>query len=248
MRASKESNWLPRAAAICSGAKLALVAPHQQSFRLGTDGIYRCEAFQEFVWQKHGFGTRDGNPDAGITLRQIHSDRVVNANGFDQREREGDALVTDEIGKSIGVRTADCVPILLLDAKNRAVAAVHAGWRGTAAHVVVRAIDRMSGDFGTNPDDIYAALGPCIRGCCYEVGREVAEQFEGASVDACAATGKHRLNLARANRQQMESVQVQPERIFDCGLCTTCQSAQFFSYRREPGNPGRMMASIERLA
>jgi YfiH family protein len=221
----------------------------QQSFRLGTDGIYRCEAFQEFVWQKHGFGTREGNPSADITLRQIHSNRVVNVNGLGNREREGDALVTDEIGKSIGVRTADCVPILLLDAKNRAIAAVHAGWRGTAAHVVSHAIERMRSDFGTRVSDIYAAVGPCIRGCCYEVGPEVAEQFEGASVrTAGCASGKHRLNLVQANRLQMESVGIDPSRISDCGLCTTCQSAQFFSYRREPGNPGRMTASISRLA
>ncbi|HEX3684066.1 MAG TPA: peptidoglycan editing factor PgeF [Bryobacteraceae bacterium] len=221
----------------------------QESFRLGPDGIYRCEAFQEFVWQKHGFGTRDGNPAADVTLRQIHSDRVVNANGLRDREREGDALVTDEIGRSIGIRTADCVPILMLDAKNRAVAAVHAGWRGTAAGVVAQAIGRMRSDFGTDPQDIYAALGPCIRGCCYEVGQEVAEHFEAGTLQpASGATGKHRLNLAQANRRQMETAGVYPERIFDCDLCTTCQSAQFFSYRREPENPGRMMASISRLA
>ena len=163
--------------------------------------------------------------------------------------REGDALVTDEIGKSIGVRTADCVPILMLDAKNRAVAAVHAGWRGTAACVAAQAIERMRGDFGTSAGDVYAAMGPSIRGCCYEVGREVAEQFEAGPVHLVAgATGKYRLNLAQANRRQMMAAGVNPERIFDCDLCTTCQSTQFFSYRREPENPGRMMASISRLA
>ena len=223
--------------------------PYQQSFRLGTDGIYRCEAFQEFVWQKHGFGTRDGDPGADITLRQIHSDRVVNANSLGNRDREGDALITDQIGKSIGVRTADCVPILLLDARKRAIAAVHADWRGTAAQVAARAIERMRSDFGSHAEDIYAAMGPCIRGCCYEVGREVAEQFDlGPYESACAAAGKHRLDLTRANRQQMEAAGVHPEHIFDCGLCTTCQSAQFFSFRREPENPGRMTASISRLA
>lgn len=221
----------------------------QQSFRLGIDGIYRCEGFQEFVWQKHGFGTREGNPGADITLRQIHSDRVVNANGLSNREREGDALVTDEIGRSIGVRTADCVPILLLDAGNRAIAAVHAGWRGTAARVVMHAIERMRSDFGTSARYIYAAVGPCIRGCCYEVGHEVAEQFEAGAVQTVGgANGKHRLNLAQANRQQMETAGIDPARIFDCCLCTTCHTAQFFSYRREPENPGRMVASISRLA
>ncbi len=118
------------------------------SFRLGTDGIYRCDAFQEFVWQQHGFGTRLGNPTADVTLKQIHSNVVLNAHGLKDREREGDALVTDEIGKSIGIRTADCVPILLLDCRNRAVAAVHAGWRGTADEVSKHALSKMGDDFG----------------------------------------------------------------------------------------------------
>ena len=220
-----------------------------QSFRLGPDGIYRCDAFQEFVWQTHGFGTRAGNPDVRVTLRQIHSDSVVNARGLRDREREGDALVTDEIGTSIAVRTADCVPILLLDAKHRAVAAVHAGWRGTAAGVVQRAIARMRSDFETHAQDLYAAMGPCIRGCCYEVGHEVVEQFADAAVyEYSAATGKYRLNVAEANRRQMKTAGVSADHIFDSGLCTTCESAQFFSYRREPKNPGRMLAAICRLA
>lgn len=221
----------------------------RKSFKFGSDGIYRCDAFQQFVWQKHGFGTRESNPGVDITLRQIHSDRVVNANGLRDREQEGDALITDQIGQSIGIRTADCVPILLLDAKTRSIAAVHAGWRGAAAQIVMRAIERMRADFDTDPKDLYAAIGPCIRGCCYEVGPELASKFD-AAFHACdaPATGKSRLNLAEANRAQMIAAGVDPARIFDCGLCTTCQSAQFFSYRREPENPGRMIAAISRLA
>src|SRR5579875_3695024 len=148
------------------------------SFRLGNDGIYRCDAFQQFVWQKHGFGTRLANPAVDITLRQVHSNYVHNAHGLKDREREGDALVTDEIGKSIGVRTADCVPILLLDCRHRAIAAVHAGWRGTAAAIVKFTIEKMKDDFDTAPADIYAALGPCIRDCCYEVGPDVVGHFD----------------------------------------------------------------------
>jgi len=220
-----------------------------ESFRLGTDGIYRCDAFQEFLWQQHGFGTRAGNPDCDITLRQIHSNRVLNANAIKERESEGDALITDCIGKSIGVRTADCVPILLLDAHNRAVAAVHAGWRGTAAQVIERAMERMGSDFGTHTADLYAAIGPCIRGCCYDVGTEVADQFTPLFPEwEESITGTRRLNLAEANRRQMQAAGVKPDRIFDCGLCTTCQTAQFFSYRREPENPARMIAAIRRLA
>lgn len=218
------------------------------SFRLGTDGIYRCDAFQPFVWQKHGFGTRAGNPDADITLRQVHSDRVVNAAGLQDRAREGDALITDEIGKCIGVRTADCVPILLLDCRNRAIGAVHAGWRGTAANVVRLAIEKMHADFDTVPGDIYAAMGPCIRDCCYEVGAEVAERFSNDFPEWQSESGKRKLNLPEANRRQMENAGVAAQRIFDCDLCTTCQPAQFFSHRREPENRSRMVAAICRLA
>jgi YfiH family protein len=217
------------------------------SFRLGNDGIYRCDALQEFVWQTHGFGTRRASPPADVTLRQIHSDRVLNAHALRNREAEGDALITDDIGKSIGVRTADCVPILLLDCRRRAVAAVHAGWRGTAARLVGRTVESMREDCGSASADIYAAIGPCIRGCCYEVGAEVETQFTPLFPEWGAVTGKRKLDLPEANRRQMHAAGVNADRIFDCGLCTTCQSAQFFSYRREPKNSGRMMASICRL-
>jgi YfiH family protein len=218
------------------------------SFRLGNDGIYRCDALQEFVWQTHGFGTRQANPPADVTLRQIHSDRVLNAHALRNREAEGDALITDDVGKSIGVRTADCVAILLLDCRRRAVAAAHAGWRGTAARLVERTVESMRHDFGSAPPDMYAAIGPCIRGCCYEVGAEVEAQFALLFPEWEPITGKRKVDLPEANRRQMQAMGVNADRIFDCGLCTTCQSAQFFSYRREPKNPGRMVASISRLS
>lgn len=224
------------------------VSAVNDSFRLGADGIYRCDAFQEFVWQRHGFGTRMGSPEAILTLRQVHSNQVLNANGLKDREREGDALITDEIGKSIGVRTADCVPILLLDSRRRAIGAIHAGWRGTAAEVVKRAIAQMCGDFDSSPADLYAAIGPCIRGCCYEVGADVAAHFVESFPEWQSVPGKRKLNLPGANHRQLESAGVRQDRIFDCELCTVCQSDQFFSYRREPGNPERMVAAICRLA
>lgn len=217
-------------------------------FRLGSDGIYRCDPFQQFAWQEHGFGTRQANPEARITLKQIHSSRVVNAAGLNDREREGDALITDEIGRCVGVRTADCVPILLLDSRNHAVAAVHAGWRGTAAEVVKHAIEKMAADFASSPADIYAAMGPSIRDCCYEVGADVADHFADLFPEWGPTSGRRKLNLPEANRRQMESAGVAGDHIFDCGLCTTCQPAQFFSYRREPENPSRMVAAICRLA
>jgi len=218
------------------------------AFRLGADGIYRCDAWGELDWQKHGFGTRSGSPEADITLRQVHSNYVLNAQGLNDREREGDALITDEVGRSIGIRTADCVPILLLDNRNRAMGAVHAGWRGTAAGIVHCAIEGMAADFGSTPANIYAAIGPCIRGCCYQVGFEVAQQFAPHFPEWEPVTGSRTVDLSEANRRQMKRAGLREDHIFDCEFCTSCQSREFFSYRREPENPGRMIAAIGRLA
>lgn len=223
------------------------------SFRLGSDGIYRCDAFQQFLWQEHGFGTRRGNPPADVTLRQIHSDRVVNANDLRPNRKgsgdEGDALISDLKLRSIGVCTADCVPILLLDAKNRAVAAIHAGWRGAAAELTFHALACLREAFGTDANHVYAAIGPCIRPCCYEVGEEVVKRFSAQFPEwGDEEKLRWRLDLPEANRRQMLRAGVREDRIFDCCLCTVCQPEQFYSYRREPQNPGRMISAIARLA
>lgn len=219
------------------------------SFRLGQDGIYRCDAFQQFLWQEHGFGTRSANPRVDVTLRQVHSDRVVNANGVRDCEEEGDALITDDKGKAIGIRTADCVPILLLDVKKRVVAAVHAGWRGTASDIVTRTLEAMTKTFGTAAGDVYAAIGPSIRECCYEVREDVAARLASYFPEWGEEDKITRLvDLPEANRRQMIACHVPGDQIFDTGLCTTCQTSQFYSYRREPQNSGRMISSIVRLA
>jgi purine-nucleoside/S-methyl-5'-thioadenosine phosphorylase / adenosine deaminase len=218
------------------------------SFRLGEDGIYRCDAFQEYVWQSHGFGTRLGNPRVNVTLRQIHSSEIQDAKGLADRAGQGDGLATNEISLAIGVRTADCVPILLLDTGRRAVAAVHAGWRGTAAAISQHAVARMGEWFKTEPGDVYAAIGPSIRACCYEVGMEVASAFTQLFPEWPAVAGKRHLDLAEANRRQLQTAGIPAAHISDCGLCTSCLPEQFFSFRREPFNPGRMLSAICRLA
>lgn len=218
-------------------------------FQLGADGIYRCEVFDErFRWQNHGFGTRAGNPAVQVTLRQVHSAVVANARDLGDREREGDALVTDEVNRSIGVRTADCVPILLLDSNRRAIGAVHAGWRGTAAEIVSHAVRALGETYGSRPSDIHAAIGPCIRGCCYEVGNDVATQFRSFFPEWTPVAGKRRLDLPEANRRQLIAAGVSAEHIYDCGRCTACEPEVFFSYRREPEITDRMVASICRLS
>ncbi len=212
-------------------------------FDVDSKGVYRCVPFDEFVWQKHGFGSRRANPLADVTLRQVHSDRVLKADGLADRADEGDALITDHIGRAIGVRTADCVPILLLDPETRAVAAIHAGWRGTAAQIAARTVEKLRQEYGADPANLYAAIGPSIRPCCYEVSAEVAERFLPATGEE-----KRMLDLPDANRRQLRTAGLSPDRIFDSELCTSCLPGQFFSYRREPTNPGRMLAVISRIA
>jgi len=116
-----------------------------------------------------------------IALRQIHSDIVHVVGGADMPQGEqalqGDALITREPGVLLTIQTADCIPILLVDTKRKAIAAIHSGWRGTAQRIAEKTLGRMQMEFGTRPQDVIAALGPGIGGCCYEVGHEVVKEF-----------------------------------------------------------------------
>jgi polyphenol oxidase len=113
-----------------------------------------------------------------VTLRQIHSDIVHRVTALPAEPPRGDALITREPGVLLTVQTADCIPILLADTKQRAVAAIHSGWRGTLRRIAAKTLGRMQMEFGTRPDDVIAALGPGIGRCCYEVGEEVAKEFQ----------------------------------------------------------------------
>jgi purine-nucleoside/S-methyl-5'-thioadenosine phosphorylase / adenosine deaminase len=188
-------------------------------------------------WAIHGFGTRNSTADSESvsSLKQIHSNVVVLADqpGF---LGEGDALITNHPGLAISIRTADCYPILLADTRNRAVAAIHAGWRGTASEIVVKAVEEMQAEFDTQPADILAAIGPGIGVCCYEVGRDVSNQFGFA--------GQTHLDLGAENRKQLESAGVPAPNIQALGVCTFCDAERFFSYRREKDKAGRMTSFI----
>ena len=138
------------------------------------------------------------------TLRQIHSDRCVPAGGQCGCLGEGDALVERAPGTLVGVKTADCIPILLVDAETRSVAAVHAGWRGSANRIAMRAVEAMAREFGTEPGDLHAAIGPGIGLCCYEVGPEVAGRF------GMRAAGPVHLDLPGANRGQLLEAGIPP--------------------------------------
>src|SRR5438105_3804828 len=139
--------------------------------------VYRVRELDGLEWLVHGFGTRLADIPARFSnlaiLKQIHSATCVPAEGRSGILAEGDALLEDTPGSVVAVKTADCIPVLLIDERHHAVAAVHAGWRGTVARIVPKAIAAMGERFGTGAVDLHAAIGPGIGKCCYEVGPEV---------------------------------------------------------------------------
>lgn len=209
--------------------------------------IYRVRPLAAFDWLVHGFGTRwsasFGNCHNLATLHQIHSDTVVAAHGRSGCLGDGDALLENTPGSLVAVKTADCIPLLLVDPVNRAVAAVHAGWRGSARNITARAIAAMEKEFGTRPADLHVAIGPGIGPCCYQVGPEVAAEF--AQYDSVLRNSTLRifLDLGEINRRQAAASGVDTSRIYMAGTCTMCDQ-DFHSYRRDRHAAGRMLSVV----
>lgn len=208
-----------------------------------------------------------------VTLRQIHSDIIRVIDASPESQLAGDGLITATPGLLLGIQTADCLPIILVDPKRRAVGVFHAGWRGTVKRIVEKGVGEMHLHFGSRPRDLKAAIGPGIQGCCYEVGAEVREKFESQFAYAgklfreveesdpvrekypmlfltARAPGhsvlpkKIFLDLMEANRQQLLAVGVPAKSIESSKLCTNCRTDLLFSYRAEKGCTGRMMAVV----
>jgi YfiH family protein len=165
-----------------------------------------------------------------------------------------DVIVSDAKGVLAGVKTADCVPILLGDPVTGAFAAVHAGWRGTLATAVLAGVERLAKEYDTNPNNLRVAIGASAGPCCYEVGSEVIEAFSsrfayGGKLFTPTRPGHATVDLLQANRTQLESAGVLPERIHIAPICTMCRTELFFSYRKEKslhGKVGRLMAVVGR--
>lgn len=209
----------------------------------GPDSVYRSSLLDELQWLTHGFGTRlsDSWPGEYTQVKQIHSDLILHSDvELELVLGQGDAIVTDKPGKLIGIRTADCVPLLLADTRHRAVAAIHAGWKGTVQRIAQKTVERMQVRFGTSPEDLVVAIGPAIGQCCFEVGPEVAEQFEALLPEA---VNPRYVNLELANARQVQQAGVPAARIDIAGLCTKC-GEHFHSFRRDKDASGRMVAAI----
>jgi YfiH family protein len=181
-------------------------------------------------------------------FHQVHGDRVAPGapTWFDD---EADAAVTAD-GTTLVISVADCFPILFYDPENGAVGAAHCGWRGSIARLAAKVVATMTERFGTDPSALQVAIGPGIRGPCYQVGAEVVAAFDAAEFPATVARpddeGRFRLDLVAANRHALIGAGVAPERIVDTGLCTHCDAERFFSHRRDAGRTGRHWALIRR--
>ncbi|HEY4612289.1 MAG TPA: peptidoglycan editing factor PgeF [Bacteroidota bacterium] len=173
--------------------------------------------------------------------RQCHSAKVVCANtGGDYQACDG--LTTATAGVWLAVSIADCVPVILADAQRKAVAALHAGWRGTVQQIVRQGIVLMSEAFGTKSEGLIAYIGPSAGACCYEVGSDVAEQFPPTAF--AKRNGSLFLNLKLENKRQLQEAGVPENNIETSPYCTICKSDLFHSYRRDKERSGRMMAVV----
>jgi len=206
-----------------------------------------------------------------VTLRQIHSDIIHCVDSSPSQPLPGDGLLTSTPGLLLAIQTADCLPVILVDAKRRVVGVLHAGWRGTLQRIVEKGVGEMFRHFGSRSRDLQAAIGPGIQGCCYEVGEEVRAKFESQFQYAghlfretkesdpvrekypllfltARAPGhgelppKLFLDLMEANRRQLLAAGVPAKNIETSKLCTNCNNDLLFSYRAEKGRTGRQMA------
>ena len=211
-----------------------------------------------------------------VTLKQIHSSSVLSVgenNATDAEPCQGDGLITSQPGILLAIQTADCIPVLLADVKKKAVAAFHAGWRGTVKRIVESGVGKMRVAFRSRPEDLIAAIGPGIAACCYAVGEDVLTEFTSQFAYArelfhevsdsdpirrkypmlflSARPPGHsnlgpslHLDLMEANRRQLLDAGLRPKAITVIGDCTQCHNNRYFSYRAEQGFTGRMLSVI----
>ena len=211
-----------------------------------------------------------------VTLRQIHSGLVHILKSKDRIPKNslrGDGIITSHKNVLLGIQIADCVPVLVVDAKRGTIGAFHAGWRGTVKRIVERGVGGMRAVFGSRGEDLHAAIGPCIHACCYAIGDEVVDEFRSqftyfkdlfsevydrdpikerypllfltARAPGHSNIGpQQHLDLVEANRRQLLDAGVPSDHIWAAQECTSCRTDLLFSHRAESGYTGRMMAVV----
>ncbi|MGA2001835.1 MAG: peptidoglycan editing factor PgeF [Terriglobales bacterium] len=208
-----------------------------------------------------------------VTLRQIHSDLIHRVDKMPSQLLAGDGLITNTPGLLTAVQAADCLPVIVVDQKQRAIGVFHAGWRGTVKRIVEKGVGEMRKHFGSAPRNLIAAIGPGVQSCCYEVGEEVRTKFEaqfayGASLfrevkDSDPVREKYPLlfltarapghsdlpvklflDLVEANRRQLLDAGVPAKNIDASAPCTACHPELLFSFRADKGVTGRQMGVV----
>jgi YfiH family protein len=208
---------------------------------------------------RHFFGTRHDPPGpdrsarAVVSVKQVHGTDVLVLDRpvADRQAFEGgwDALVTDQPGVLLTVRTADCVPVLVYDPVRGIVAAVHVGWRGAVAGIVAKTFTVMAQRFGSQPASLRVSIGPSVGSCCYEVDEPVLSRLRASYADWQSLVqetgpGIARLNLRGLVRGQAQSAGVREDEIYNVSLCTICHPNLFHSYRRDGTARGTMVSGI----
>lgn len=271
--------WLVHGFSTRTGGVTTAYRPGQRAGELNL-GFTASDARENVLGNRRRFLEALGAPEMELaTLKQIHSSVVKRVGKDDARRRgaddpeacSGDGLMTQSPGILLAIQTADCIPVLVADVKRKAVAAFHAGWRGTVRRIVESGVGRMRSEFRSKPEDLIAAIGPGIGACCYAVGEEVRSEFSSQFAYApelftevsdsdpirdkypllfltARAPGHSNLgpslhlDLMEANRRQLLDAGLRAEAITVIGDCTRCQNNRYFSYRAEQGFTGRMLS------
>jgi len=206
--------------------------------------IENREKTSEYFFQKF--------PLQYIVANQTHSDHIHIVNSSETKGwktiedaiSDCDALITNISNIMLTILTADCVPILLYDKEKRVIAAVHAGWKGTKAHIVSKTVEKMIEHYQSQTKDIIVGIAPSIGRCCYEVDNDVAKHFSDTPKGYTVKKDKYILDLPYINKQQLLDVGILEENIEMSNICTSCEVDRFFSYRKEQGCSGRFMSMI----
>lgn len=183
-----------------------------------------------------------------IYLHQVHSDDVFVFNNDDDefREKEGDAIVTNEENVIIGAFTADCVPVILVDEVKGVIAAIHSGWKGTFNSITKKTIEKMIKEYFVNVEDVKVYIGPHIRKCCYEVSEELKEKFlDKTKIDENELFNGRNLSMERCILEDLRMMNIKEDNIYSINLCTYCEKdMELFSYRKSIGTYGRLFTFV----
>jgi polyphenol oxidase len=186
-------------------------------------------------------------PEDLFSAYQVHGREVTIVEADTEPRPHCDVLATSSAARTLMLRYADCTPVLLADPRRRVVAAVHAGWRGSAVRAAGAAVEALRDAFGSRPRDVVAGIGPAIGPCCYVVGQDVVEAFgDRPGLFARDQVGL-KLDLWEANRQALLEAGVPAEQIEVAGVCTQCEAERFFSHRANAGQPAGRFAAVIRL-